>query len=1513
MRKLFLISFVLLSLISSSQVNLQTGSATFSLPMFNWQDDRSRLNAVVALNYNSGNGLRVNDIATSVGTGWNLVAGGVITRVQAGEPDDQKAFEGDGTLEDERRYPNGILYNTEPFACPKNLIWYPIFRGQNNIYKPFNKATADRELDQFTFTFNGVSGTFFLCKNCTSTPSQGEGVMIGHSNLKVWFEKNENLPDIRTTIVSFYIQDENGLIYKFSKYETTEVLKVSYCDDQFARKWTQVEMKDEKTRYESSFELAPYKPHVINSWYLAEIKDALTNRVITYKYDEYRNISASYLNISYYKKNIGDPLNLIKGYSIISKIKSNTFTPILTAIEFPDLHKVTFNYGSPRVDLPGDKVLASIDVTYNSRFLSRYLLTTGYFILNRYGNPTSDYQKQCARLCLLAIQKYGVDLKASEEPYRFDYFLGSSSQGDFVPPPFFHFKDIWGYYNGDNSRDYYDDPISFTKPLAKFSYSQLKGLCFLRFGTAGPVMNPKDHFAQNGLLKSITYPTGGTLMYEYEQNRGKISNGAEGMVGGVHVKNTKVVDGGYSNDCDHPLVTNYTYTLGDPGNSSSLWGLETPVNSITTFTHYAAEEKRVKYKPPFGVECYYKYEYPGILSKEQSISLTSKQQAILTLSKVMNVVGAVTEVLDIINFCANGTGVGALIADLISSILSVFLTCGDRDENYFTGVFYNTDLNSSNPLPAQFKRVEVIEGSGSSGKTVYEFTDKDYYALWVPENQNTTFAMEQRFGSWAYGLPLKTTVVDAAGNKVKDIENVYNIWAAYDVKYIASCKCLVLSNSSMKLPSWTTLNQDPDYYYFATHDANNHTENLQVRTYFRYSGRAELTDTYERDYKKGNQNQWLTKHTQYFYNNFNLQVSQVATTQSNGDVITKYIKYSKDYSTGVLATLNDNNIVTAPVSRFTTIKKAGTTQEKYLGESVTEYTTLQNGGIKPLRTLVQRFDQPQTTMATYMGPGNTANPSYKEVQSLFYNNSSILSGMKDEGNRMISNIYDFSDKYVVASVVNADPILDKSAYTSFETSTLGGWTLNGNPVYGTNYITGKQSLLLTSSNSLTAPLNTNKTYIISFWSTTALSLSGGAVMLKSAPQNNQFTYYEYRLPAGPISVTITGNANMDELRLYPESARMRTVSYDPLINKTSECDENNRLIYYEYDELGRLRFIKDDNRNVVKMYEYNTMKRQIGCETIYYNKAISEVFIRNCGPGYQGGEYTYTVPANKYSSTIGQWVVDMLAQKELDQSGQAFADADVHTPCYPIFLNVEKSKTFTRQCEDGYAGSTINYIVPAGTYSSIISQEDADQKALDDIYANGQAKVNKEGTCTLTTVPDWILTGQEECRLQHKWIQEIDINPNSPGYNQTRWTDTGYDPACTYGIDLPNGCSGISSIATVSGNAGDVIVLKLSFGGVVQRVPNGPATGASMSMNVAGQFCTNATPHYNDDVTHGFSLSCTITFTMSSNSATVNTQAVLNNTTMTSGAAATLEIVSVNGVPKNMQKAICSGNSSGAW
>ena len=69
--------------------------------------------------------------------------------------------------------------------------------------------------------------------------------------------------------------------------------------------------------------------------------------------------------------------------------------------------------------------------------------------------------------------------------------------------------------------------------------------------------------------------------------------------------------------------------------------------------------------------------------------------------------------------------------------------------------------------------------------------------------------------------------------------------------------------------------------------------------------------------------------------------------------------------------------------------------------------------------------------------------------------------------------------------------------------------------------------------------------------------------------------------------------------------------------------------------------------------------------------------------------------------------------------------------CNSIYKNSVYAQNFTRNnCGTGYTGSTVTYTVPGSTYSSAISQADADAKALADAVLNGQTYANTNGTCT---------------------------------------------------------------------------------------------------------------------------------------------------------------------------------------
>jgi len=502
--------------------------------------------------------------------------------------------------------------------------------------------------------------------------------------------------------------------------------------------------------------------------------------------------------------------------------------------------------------------------------------------------------------------------------------------------------------------------------------------------------------------------------------------------------------------------------------------------------------------------------------------------------------------------------------------------------------------------------------------------------------------------------------------------------------------------------------------------------------------------------------------------------------------------------------LASNNLISIPYKTVESVIPNGTSTIKYLAASETEFTKLTYGvtngvtsyDVKPSRTLGYRLSTPSTTL-----------PAAVETQRFTYDANGNLIGMKDEGNHIVSNIYGYNDKYVIASVINADATADKTAYTGFEVQgELGGWsvTSGSNAINNATAITGNACFTLDSKALSASGLNTAKPYKLSFWTTGAVSISGATATLITSNSSigiNGFTYYEYSLAAGASAITITGTGNVDELRLYPLTARMRTVNYDPLIGKIAECDENNRITYYEYDALGRLRFIKDEKKNVVKMYEYNTVSnKQGGCPGTYYNKLISETFTKNnCGSGYLGASVTYTIPAGKYSSTISQFEADAQAEDELNSLGQAYANSNAG--CLLIYYNTARSQTFTKHsCPVGSVGGSVTYTVPAGKYMSVISQADADTKAQHEIDANGQAYANNNPgyVCTIITTPIWRTVGTPQYMCGsgslagHQLVLVTDVNPNSSTYQQTQWVDTGVNTtACPN--TCPNNCSGYTA------------------------------------------------------------------------------------------------------------------------
>ena len=161
------------------------------------------------------------------------------------------------------------------------------------------------------------------------------------------------------------------------------------------------------------------------------------------------------------------------------------------------------------------------------------------------------------------------------------------------------------------------------------------------------------------------------------------------------------------------------------------------------------------------------------------------------------------------------------------------------------------------------------------------------------------------------------------------------------------------------------------------------------------------------------------------------------------------------------------------------------------------------------------------------------------------------------------------------------------------------------------------------------------------------------------------------------------------------------------------------------------------------------------CNTIkWYNDRKSKMFQKtDCEVTEVGSMVEYVVEAGRFSSSISKEDANRKALEALEEEGPGYANE--HGTCETnLWYNTEKEKVFYKNdCEDGFVGAPYTYRVEAGKYTSDVSQEDADQKALDDIERNGQNQANLNGEC----IPDPnYFIGKASAR-----VQKNDCDPES--------------------------------------------------------------------------------------------------------------------------------------------------------
>ncbi len=214
------------------------------------------------------------------------------------------------------------------------------------------------------------------------------------------------------------------------------------------------------------------------------------------------------------------------------------------------------------------------------------------------------------------------------------------------------------------------------------------------------------------------------------------------------------------------------------------------------------------------------------------------------------------------------------------------------------------------------------------------------------------------------------------------------------------------------------------------------------------------------------------------------------------------------------------------------------------------------------------------------------------------------------------------------------------------------------------------------------------------------------------------SYLQVATALGITSLTLdTYNENntseIESLRSLLPNAVVTTYTYVPLIGVKTITDSKGLTTYYEYDSFNRLQYIKDQNFNVLQKYCYNYLGQQTDCTgsttvTTYKNIYKSSTFTKEaCGAGTIGSTYVYSVPAGIYSSTLSQADANAQADNEILANGQNFTNANavcIELPSAPAGLAFNNATASTINFSWNAAARATGYkIYKDGIYVSSVT------------------------------------------------------------------------------------------------------------------------------------------------------------------------------------------------------------------
>ncbi|WP_222166608.1 hypothetical protein [Edaphocola aurantiacus] len=1107
--------------------NLFDGTVNVNIPIY------EQYGMGISLSYNT-KGVPVRELAGPAGLHWNLNAGGGISRMIKGLPDDYRL-----------QVDTNQQYDMDPVNGVPALAAVHMYKGrlqvamETSTERANTKIFRDTESDEYYVSAGNMRFTFYVGENGGIFTNSFADYEISFYRDGMYRPAGDQSS---TATYNFYsgvpiaIRDKkNNVIYYFGPGIKKETIVTAYF------------------RSEASFQANPYgtdyysgaKLPIVTNWNLDSVRyDA--SRTVRYTYTRFQIPNYIAQDSSWVKSfNTYQPNQA----PIIAPYFNKTDFDLVSVISYPNGTQLELVYENSRLEFsprapytsnPSNTYPRLNEVVFKDRTNSmRYVFDYAYFHNPSSASSSTEVstdqgdERDRYSLKLKGIRQVSADSSLSQTLYTFGY-------NDLIQRRFGGGLDFYGYYNGQNigisTHSVYPDAYKTDNAA----------------------------YGQFGLLKKITSGTGGVATFTYgahsleDVNSVLMSTDAD-LAGtnandGVRIDKIEVSD---LNDTTVHLFTNFVYDGGqrflpkgftrDQEVYRVAGGNTADPNAPSSY--YTIRNWYETFASPMAL-------YYGSNHGYSSVTVEQKNQYGQWLSETS---------YEFSNFKDGTAAPKVLVTGGGTLAIEKPYTQKQRIRDWEIGLPLTVRNYDSKRLLISESFTEYQSVLDTTGAVTAGLNEAKRIVDPKPSGWLFANALEQT-GQWiadfnvildpykpyrGQSLPKKVVTRKYASDNRYMVDSILYI---YDSRY--NLKSNLVNNSRGEV-----LRQVNIYNYdLPATLVNNDLDQLKSK------GMEMLVGSEQWKMGTGTaEQQWL---------NAKLMSASMYTMGLNGDVpVTK----------GVFSLESVDPLSYATYTGQSSVPSA----EPYTNVGIT-YT----GGALPAYiapvTKVQSFDNRGNVTETYI-------EGSKQYKTIFFDQTNDKKIVEIGNARKTDVAYADFDQNVQGNITftQANIIFPGTGISNPNEPTLsvsGVKAMSGKGLYVLT-ATSQKDLYTTS-------LSTGKQYRTTFWATDNVMPSfgienGTQFTLKHIATVGRFKQYEaFFSPSAAgqkIGFHTSANVGIEDIRIHPVEAAMQSWYYEPLFGAGSATDALGRITYFEYDKLGRPLLTRDQEGNILSKNQYSVI------------------------------------------------------------------------------------------------------------------------------------------------------------------------------------------------------------------------------------------------------------------------------------------------------------------------------------